>query len=602
MRIAVAIISLLILSIVIVYPLPSPPRHVDPRNVKEEESLLASIESLVLASRLVGEGDIWGAKYILGNLSEAPLPPSVRTLYTRIIEIVNITSDYINTSRSLIDEAVALIEKGDYEGAEERLNESIANLSRVNVILSGLQDLIAGINIPGLSQRASQTLGNINNTVNNLMSRSRDLLNVIAHRSSLIGTNITVEATPRSAWYGDTVLIRGALTDHRGEPLSNRSVVIHVGPVNMTVVTDRLGRFETIQRLIYYNNSIDIYAEYIPRGADSYIYAYSRSEIINITLIYIAPVILATLNTTAAKPGDTVLLNIRLSREAGVNIATPFKNITLPQGSEFHVNLKIPGDIDEGIYPVNISVIPQGIIGPANWSTYIKIYRLDNNARIDYPGHIFTGITYAIKIYSEAPSEISAVSRDPGIELLVTGNEIFIHAPHTFLGSSADLVVTIVPKDPGYKVSIMAIRINVYNALVIGATAAFTLIIIGAAVMRRNAREAGHRPEEEALSESMASARMPLEIDQETFSIIKTAQRLIETLTGMPFRKSYTYREYYSIIAARLPTSLGSVINKFFSLLERYLYGGPGYRGLLREIASIAGEIVRLIKGAVKRD
>jgi len=621
MRISAILLALAILAI-LALNLPamliSPPRHLNPLSLNPEgPSPLEMLQIYLNIAHALSGYDLVSAK---GNLSYAAtvyIPENLRAIVNRFNGLLEQLIFHIEDTRDAIDEARALINASNYRDASGVIEKGFRSLARARVIYYELleaSNALASIGLP--IQRLKGVLDAIGGVIEDLRKQLEALNDIVSSNiTRVIGTRIEIQVYPTNVTIGEYVRISGYLADERGDPLTDRSVVVHFGDESMETSTGPEGIYSLSVRADVYKPVVRVYAEYIPRGRDVGVYSYSRSEDLFVTIYYITPELEVSLDRSRVRPGDEVSIYVRTIPGLLIVIESPFdRQRTVTSTGSVVVPISIPYNVSDGTYTIKVKTLPAGIIGPAERSISLDVYRDRPDIRIYAPSYIFTGYQYSIKLESSVSSRIRVLSV---VNTSIEGGDreyvLRLLVPHSYIGTSVVISLEVIPLDLRYSSAIVSVEIPVYNtvlvSMAIAVPAVFAVTVYHIERVRsrslamRRPQTIPATPAEAAPASESSSKAVELGIRGEASELFYTLSSLIERFTGIIFKKSYTLREYLYRLKGVLATTIYDLVEKAFLAFERLVYGDPSRvdQALAETVSALIKRALSAIRGLMGR-
>jgi len=569
-----------------------PPRHIDPSTAKDQTP--SPVELLMLYSSAVNSLNAYDFLSAKDNLSLAYnvyVPENLRYIIYRFNDLLDQLIDYVNITKNYVDDAEECINSSDLSTANKLIQDGLLYLAKAKVIYNELSSVARDFTRLGVSlQKLDTLLSSIGDMLEKLETKLYMLENIVKKRSSnLINTSIYISVSPRNITVGNIVDISGYLVDAEGNPLGNRTITIHIESITIEVLTDKDGSFSIHRQIYIYKPEALVYAEYYPRGSDYNVYEYSRSDYVTITIFYVKPWIMIKLYNDTVLPGSNISVRVETLPNLSLIVNTPFTRefkVSSANGSVLF-NITVPLNVDEGVYTLSIRTIPSGIIGPAEERVYFKVYRLMPDVEVHVPQYIFTGIPYTIIVSSNVDSRISFFGKGIGFEheeecVKKIVSEIMV--PHSYLDTSLNIYIRVDPLDQRYRSKIIAVDVKVYNTIITLASVLLIIVMIlymAYSMEKLLPRTASVKPlkQERPGIESYPQARelIPTGVREKLQPLYRELVNIVERISGIEFRKDYTFREYLVLIKKALPSNLYLFIEKVFLGIERVVYGGSRY-------------------------
>ncbi len=375
--------SILVMLIIVADMALAIPRHVNPETVQED--IYAPVFLLLYTEILdfLAREDFNQTYAIIERSYAASIPPTIKYLYQRTLDIIKNITTLLNETKVEISLASKYLDNGFYgkalahvEYAEEklllvkvkikRLKEASLELSRViHIPVKPLEDRIAAL--VSLTARYEEEI---------------DLIKEVATSITKERTKITIWVNTTQCSPGDYVLVEGVLATESGEPLVNQEVVIYGnGMVLGRARTLLLGNFYKAVRIPeIYVPQLKLYAAFRPPKYSEY--TACMSQPINISLIYRRLFITAKCDKQALIGGSfRVQGNVTLDGEPvkwSVIVKWLDETYSLETNATgfFTVTLAVPKYIDEGTYTVLVRAPGGGGVAPASTSLYVYLSKL----------------------------------------------------------------------------------------------------------------------------------------------------------------------------------------------------------------------------------
>ncbi|MGC8997571.1 MAG: hypothetical protein ACP5J1_06855 [Fervidicoccaceae archaeon] len=564
------------------------PRQVDPSKVKEEWDPLLLIPLFSSFSNSVYTGNYAAAQENITNILISYLPESYRNVLERGASLMQQLLGQLNQTEALINQTETSINQSMFPEARKAISEARVQLSYANITYVSLLDAISVL--PLGANRLSQSLSGIAEKIQ-LLSLTLNELEKIANSEPFIETTISITAEPLVVRWGHYLEIKGRLSASGGDPLPGRTVEVHVGDLIISTVTGEGGYYDIAYNITSYSPQLAVYAEYIPVGDDVFTYRYSKSDILNVSVIYVTPKISVNLNGTSYLPGETIMLKITsyIQTEVPFSVISAIGNYTGILYNETEVNLKVPSYIEDGVYTINVITPPVGDIAPFVWSTNLTVHRLNLSLSFVLPQRLISGKTYIMNVETPVPCNLS-VSSSAG-EAKVEGSTIILQVPLLYFGKSMNVIILAVPADPSYSPVIITSSAEVINPIPIAVS-----ITLGAVALLYIAKKLL------AVSKEIAAPKLPsipLRTEEEEGSVMGGIYSQIRKLYGIRMEPWMTYREYLNKLAERAEEEIVYLLKDILYKLERFLYGGREYSSLLRVAEERARLLYRKLKSMI---
>ena len=573
---------------------PTPPRHVDPKLVAEEAP--SPIELLQLYSNiaeLIIEFNFTKAKENLLKAYEVYVPPNLRYIITRFNDLLNQVIDLLNETKKIADTVEAFIRIAEYDEALKLVGKGLGRIVRARIIYDELMEaarMFSKLRIP--LTEFNKILNSIKELIDGLEEKLRNLEEVVKkYMIKVIDTKLYISVEPHNITIGQPIKIEGLLETEHEIPLQNKTIIIHVGSATIKTETNIHGLFKINCTVKSYSKKIKVYAEYIPSGEDVEKYGHSRSNIEFIYVYFITPKLNAWLSTNKVRPSENTTLYIESLPGLEVAVDSPFIKTKglIPSTGKLSIPIKIPENTAKGLYQLIVKTIPKGIIGPNSTKLKIEVYKSKPNVELTTPSVVFTGILHKLTIKSNitATAKIS-IDELESSSIDISGNKIIEYTfivPHSYLGTSLNLLIEVKPKDPRYDNVILVASIPTYNTIMVITSITFITSILIVYILLR----------EEPLPKITAKTPLqpeigvgkPIEEVEDELSPIRGLFHklvlMIRVITGIYLEKHYTLREYLAKLHGKLPQRIHNLIKDLILCLEAIIYGRVETRGLLIE-------------------
>jgi len=605
-RIALLAITIAMLVLASVALQLQPPRHVDPAQLQWRPP--ASLDALNLYTsvlRLTSELDLEKA---LGNLSlikEASIPENLRFVASRVNSLLEATIKSLNETKTSLDMAWGYFNKSSFKESWDWLGRADRSIREARISYLALKDAVGQVANLGIPvDRFLRELGNIEDAIVKLEEEVKALRSVLEKVDQVVETRVTVWVNTTKVNFGGWVEVRGRLLDVTGAPLEGRVVLVHVGSRVYKVVADGEGFFNVTSRVLEYRRYIDVYAEFTPAGDDRFRYAYSRSDTVTVEVFYITPRLEVTLSKHEVLPLDNVTLTVNTEPMACLRVESLLVNKTLCVGPEGVSNLDftVNPELPEGVYDVRVSVIPQGLVGPASKSVQLRVYRLNLTLDVGAPELLIAGVGGEVIVDVNVDSKVRlCVEGLTCLEGRGSSLNFRVGVPLTYTRDIIKVSVVVEPLDPRFMSSSVALDVKVYNPLAVVTLIALVIvaITIPSIAVLRMLKPRGY-PREAPLPEGVLGAPRRAEVPRgELQLLLEELSRLTGRLYGVSLRASDTFREYLSRLSMA-PRGLVEVLREALMLLERALYGRPeGARGLLGRVVMLLRRVIEMLRGAL---
>ncbi|MGB9830445.1 MAG: hypothetical protein ACPLSP_00080 [Fervidicoccus fontis] len=562
------------------------PRQVDPATISEDSNVLDLLNAYSIISNSIGSLDFSSAEQNLTYILQSSFPSTYMYIFQRGNELLSNILDSLNLTKLMISNATVLIQNNRFSDADYLLGQALFTLANANATYIQLLELYSSL--PISSSRVTNTFNGIGSAINLLFEKILTLKEEIENRQNLIPTKISINVSPLNVNWGEKVSIQGSLTEESGNPLSDREVLIHIGAKIYTIYTNSSGQYNLDEKITSYQPCVQIYSEFIPSGNDKYIYAYSSSQIYNVTVSYIVPEVSITLNSTYVTPGSTIELDVKSNYILEFNLTSNLWNLTFTNKKESRILLEVPATAKEGIYNLIVNSLPNGELAPTSWSTNLTVYKESLQLNISIPKQIFSGKTYEIRINSTIPFDIYVVA-SPGINAIVQGNSIILRIPLSYINSKVVVNIIVDPENPSYKEVYLEESIPSYNSLAIFSTLAGAFAVaIPLARSTSSVRKAENKKEKAEESSSGTNLRNK--------GIVGEFFEALEMISKVKMEGWMTLREYLSAIKERIDEKTYLLVEELIFKIEKVIYGGVKYTQLKEEVSIKVKALIELLR------
>ena len=605
-RIALLAITMTVLVLASVALQLQPPRHVDPAQLQWR--LPAGLDMLTLYTVVFKLVEGFDFERALGNLSlinEASIPENLRYVASRINNLLEATIRSLNETRMNLDIAWSYFNRSSFEETWTWLGEAERSLRDASISYATLRDATRQVSNLGVTVgRFIEELSRVENAIKRLEEEVETLRRALTEAREVVETKVTIWVNTTKVNFGGWVEVRGRLLDVTGAPLEGRVVLVHVGSRVYKALVDGEGFYSVTSRVLEYRRYIDVYAEFTPAGDDRFRYAYSRSDTVTVEVFYITPRLEVTLSKHEVLPLDNVTLTVNTEPMACLKVESLLVNKTLCVGPEGVSNLDftVNPELPEGVYDVRVSVIPQGLIGPAGKSVQLRVYRLNLTLDVGAPELLIAGVEGEVRVNVGANSNVSlCIEGLTCLEGRGSNPSFRVGVPLTYTRDTIKVVVVVEPLDPRFRSSSVALDVKIYNPLAVVTLIALAIVAITIPLIAvlRMLKPRGY-PREAPLPEGVLGApRRPETPRGELQLLLEELSQLTGRLYGVSLRANDTFREYLSRLSAA-PRGLVEVLREALMLLERALYGRPeGARALLGRVVTLLRRVIEMLRGAL---
>ena len=567
------------------------PRHEDPSTIRESWNIMSYFSSLSYVSKYVSGGNYSRANESLTDIVNSYIPQSYRGVIDRANSLMDQILNQLNQTEVLLEQTEAYINQTNFTAAREDLDHAKIQLNMANITFLSILDALS--TLPVGAGGASGYLSGLEERIAHLDSKLSALEDLLRNEP-YIGTKITINVKPCSVEWGGSIAISGMLSTEFGQPIPNRAIEIHVGNKVLETFTEENGSYRIESNVTAYTPQVSIYSEFIPRGEDLYVYRYSRSDVVNITVHYISAIISVDLDKKIYLPGETahLFLHSNLSFPLPFSVISTIGNFTGILNGNADVALRIPDDVGEGSYSLTLLTPPYGKIAPFRWDGNITIVKLPSNIIIDIPKKVIAGKTYIINATISPPSYIVVYSNIG--QAVAEGSYIKFHVPLLYFGKSLSFELVATPFNSSYRGVAFSSEIEVINPLPI-----ISAVLLSGGSLLYFLR---YRLGKIRIDIKREKIGIPLEGKEgPKGSIINEVFALISKLYGVNMEPWMTYREYMRHLLNKIEDDLATFISDILTKLEKAVYGKKDHASLLKlaeERASILyGKLKSKLKG-----
>ncbi|MCD6312812.1 MAG: DUF4129 domain-containing protein [Thaumarchaeota archaeon] len=551
---------------------PNLPRHLDPQQVEPE--LPSKLGLLTLYGSVIDSvvvGDFIGASEAMEDLLKIYVPENLRYIYDRFNELLDRELQKLNETNVQLNECESELSEGLLEDAEERLEKAGRALAEAEIIQQELEDSSRevartfGIPFSQLSERVGK--------LEELIKSYRERLSLLSaelgrlREAKISDTRLMIWANCSEVLIGSGIRIEGFLLDEYGNPLEGRAISIYAERKKVKeLLTRDDGGFEAVVAAPQvYKPEVELFAEYVPSGADVGRFRASRSNVIVLKLTYEIPEIEASINATNLLPleafeifGQVKTLSGQLPDKIYLSAFGNTISTEISEDGIFKLALRVPSSASTGAHELILYTRPSGILAPAREVLELKVYRLPVRLEVEAPKIALSGtsITLRVRVLAEGNPSGEVMLRSFGSSSSIPARSgvllLNLTAPLTAFSGIELVKLTFNPKSPIYESSSAQVEILILNPLtaLVPIAAALYLMRIGfrgLSSMRRIALEKGEVEAIEKIRER-AVRRAPEGISR----IYLEAVRLVEELIGVRRRSSETIREFLERVSERL--------------------------------------------------
>ena len=547
-------------------PLKPVVRHVNPATEAERPPLPALMTLLIIDvfDSLIG-GNYSATAEGLKTLGTAYIPERYRYIANRFTQLLNELSNILNNTEALLDRAEVLIGLGRGEDARPLLSEASLKLVSANAtrieLRNALDELAKTFSLPtgGLLRRIDE-LGGV---IAELFTRLLRLLDMIDKQTTLEDTYLDIDVEPKTVWTGGSLDVSGKLYTAK-TLLNGRNVRIVVdGAVLAEAVSNVDGEFHATVKLPYiYKPIIRIQARYMPEGLDREAYKPAASNIVEVGLLYVKPVIKAEV-VGEALPGKAFILKGSVEAErplpySAVKVAWAGSSLTASlDGGRFMAALKTPEDIPDGEHSLRVEAPAWQVFAPEGATVQVLVRRLPLNVTLQPPTVIFAGFTSTLNgetSYGDERFNVSVRAVFAGQTYAARSNGSFgfvLTVPLTVFTGYQDYEVYVYPDPPWYRSVALKGSILVINPFTI--LVPFGLVSVLALRLSWRREVGGPGPEEVVQQHETQRQAYPLAPRLEwLIDMYWQAVAIVIGLTGVDMKPSMTMREYLGAVGPML--------------------------------------------------
>jgi hypothetical protein len=558
------------------------PRHVNPAEITEEappDLLLVTIYGGVVDA--ASKGNYTEAVSRLKEAYRVYAPEPLRFIINRFHELLSDEVSLLNQTDVQIELARIFIEQGFTRNASKHLQEASTALAKARIIHTELEaasrELTRAIPMPLGGQL--RTLALLIEAYGLDIDELAEMLKGIqpAH------TSLTISVEEAEAWVGSDVAVIGALSLEDGTPLEGRLVTITIdGAPAAEAVTGRGGVFRTTLRIPYiYKPKISVQALFKPSGADVGALAASKSNEVEVNLLYLAPRLEVWLDRERVLPTESLTVT-GLVDVPGLEVWLEGLNRTLrgivDERGGFRFTFTVPPDAAEGPQTLKIRTSARHVYAPATAAVRVEVYRIPLELEVEVPPLSLAGLPSVVRGLLRGPMDgvEGAVVRVEGfgaVSVVETDGEGRFEAqllvPLTHSSGWHQVTILVNPSEPYYKttgINVASLILNPYLLIIPLGLAAFLTNNLFS--LRRTKPHAV--VSEDALPEAPEPAAG--EISQLSLIYLKAAE-IVAVVTGEELRASDTVRGYLDRVRPKLGRSVESFERLSF-MLEEEVYGG----------------------------
>ncbi len=579
------VITVLLLILQVVAIAFSLPKHVNPAEVRPEGpspiELLALYQSIVEAVALENHTE---ATLRIKDAFEMYAPEDLKYIVSRFNELLDKVVELLNDTDACIAVGRELIMEGFFDEAEIYIDKGYISLAKANVTYGELVDATVElsrrlrISLHGLVGEFEVVIDDYFERLNSLSKLLEDL------RGRAAETELHINVNCSEAWVGSTILVFGVLSEVGGGGISHRNVTVYIGGKGYTASTNDDGYFEAFVGVPYiYRVNATVYAVYTPTGDDVGVYAGSKSNEVELKLLYVKPSIRVSLDKVRVKPAErfTIYGNIDPSGlRVWLKVFGVKYDLPVDENGVFNLTITVPGHVGEGNHVVEVGSYAEGIYAPAHKLVKFEVYRLPLKVDVSFPLVAVCGFTveFSGRVLSDggAVSGAKVTVEAFGISSSgVTASDgcfsVKLNVPYGVFSGWRELKVYVKPTQPWYRGATLCSRALFINPYTLAFPLILAIVLIRRAWPVKEEVSAPKHVEEPAFTKP--PSLIPIKPVGGLPRLYFDAVRLIESRFEVFLRPSDTIREYL----LRVEDLLGDALDPFRELsfmLEMAVYGG----------------------------
>ncbi|RLE85269.1 MAG: hypothetical protein DRJ41_01530, partial [Thermoprotei archaeon] len=507
--------------------------------------------------------------YLKGEIKQ--LAKEAYELFKKELELLNMTSWY--AKQSLTDLKWGFL----YPSLKEALN-GLRLIEEAETTYNKLLTALAKLPIPipkGIIKK-------LNHTINDYNSLFLETIKRIKEQSKNISlTTLSINVSSREVWINSTVEVTGYLTLVNGKPLGFRGIKVFLGNKSIDTLTDTRGFFYVRSHIPFYSPNLTIYAVYTPKNIDKDRLAATRSEVINLRVLYITPTLRVHLDKPKVMPLERVNIYGKVKPaklKIWVKGFNSLYNLTPNPDGEFNLSIIVPPSVLEKRYHITVGTYPRGIIAPSSIRLILKVYKSPLYVTVSSPLWTLSGLTWNLEGKVKSKDEIL---KNTKVIIKVLNKTIILKTdekgaftfnlrfPFTLLTSSYKLRITVIPDVPWLREDEIELEVMTISPLTVATPLAISLTLTRRALLKR--KKILPRDARPRISRERSIAIKKRELSGIP-AIYNEALKLVERYTGIKALPSYTVREYLS----RVKPKIGEAFPYFEELsliLEKVVYG-----------------------------
>jgi hypothetical protein len=445
------VIILLVLAVLVIVntglPVLAQPTHLSHENPDTVVNLLDKaglMLSYVHINNLASTSQFQSAQDKLKELYNTDIPPDIRYIMSQYNVIYQKLFTTQNNLESLLNEASALLDRNQIDEARNRLDSTSVYIKDATLLLKDVSiatnSLSSGLGVftttatDQLTQahaRLDDSISKLTASINNFDNIRQNLTKKYLQMIKFIPTEISLDATPLTAFVGDYITASGRLSSN-GKPLSRKEIILTLeyevmentkknimvtATTNTSTTTGSDGSYFTDITIPYeYVDNMTLTAVYDSPSNDVNNYIASQSQPMTInTLFYHTRLKVTTperlyweLPSTIS--GEVITDNASVSRNINVHLeGTPVVEETV--SGTFNLEITPSENSTPGKRNLTVAVTPEGRYSGASRSRSITISIM--------PVHIETRITHiiflpgTIKVSGRVYNELGPIADTP---------------------------------------------------------------------------------------------------------------------------------------------------------------------------------------------
>jgi len=581
-RLAVLVVVLVLAAALLSVPLvllhlaPAPaskiPRQVDPAIAPSEIVYgpgLFVFYGSVIAS--IDAGNLTGVKALLSQTGFIHIPSDISDAVNTFNGLLNSTANVLNATNTELLAANSFLSTGRAAKATPEVQAATSDLRVANGTITQLQaaaPLLASLTgIP--STLFVQKVDTIATLYKSYLQQVQSLQSQITGLTMLVQTVLTLAVTPSAVETGSEVNVSGSLATTKGGPLASKNVTVFLfdsilGRVN----TDSLGRFSaSLSMPFLYQNTVSLFASYLPTGNDTGVYSPSSSPPVQVNLTFSSPNAAVTLPKSVLA-GQSIDINGTLGAN-GVPLPgyiVSMKAFALDlvtkstQVGAFSFRAVAPASLNSGTYALTLQTSGNSTVGPLIRQLQVNVIKFDPKVTISVPAFAIAGLgTPFSGIAEDNGSELQGASvlnvgPGPSINTTTSGSGSFafsVTPPFTITTGEWVYTVGVYPQQTWVSPTRVNVTVYVINPLTLVLPAASGGLLL--LIVRR-----GRRPrqlEMVAVQEEATLVPAPLrpkETHPGVAGVYFSALELVQKTTSLGLQPHQTLREYLDSVRSSL--------------------------------------------------